>query len=126
MNEHFYKFATINKETYILGDFNINLYLNNEYVFEKCSTTVSNTIPYDVRIYQEFCKFFSLKQFISCSTCISCSSPTIIDHIFASYPDRVSRKRITDIEFLIISFYFVLEKLCKLRQGLINKSVSAH
>ena len=49
MNEHFYKLDTINKETYILGDFNINLYLNNKYVFEKCPTTVFNTIPYDVR-----------------------------------------------------------------------------
>ena len=54
MNEHFYKLETINKETYILSDFNINLYLNNKYVFEKCSTTVSNTIPYDVWKYQEF------------------------------------------------------------------------
>ena len=44
-NEYFYKLDTINKETYILGDFNINLYLNNIYVFEKCSATVSNTIP---------------------------------------------------------------------------------
>ena len=49
MNEHFYKLDIINKETYILGDFNINLYLNNKYVFEKCSITVSNTIPNDVR-----------------------------------------------------------------------------
>ena len=45
MNKNFYKLDTINKETYILGDFNINLYLNNTYVFEKCSTTVLNTIP---------------------------------------------------------------------------------
>ena len=35
MNEHFYKLDTINKETYILGDLNINLYLNNKFVFEK-------------------------------------------------------------------------------------------
>ena len=41
MNEHFYKLNTINKETYILVDFNINLYLNNKYVFEKYSTAVS-------------------------------------------------------------------------------------
>ena len=45
MNEHFYKLDTTNKETYILSDFNINLYLSNKYVFEKCSTTVSKTIP---------------------------------------------------------------------------------
>ena len=50
MNEHFYNLNTINKETYILGDLNINLYLNNMYVFEKCSTTVSDTIPYNTEI----------------------------------------------------------------------------
>ena len=45
MNEYFYKLVTTNKEIYIPGDFNINLYLNNKYVFEKCSATVSNIIP---------------------------------------------------------------------------------
>ena len=58
INEHFHKRDTINKETYILGDCNINLYVNIKYVFEKYSTTVSNTIPYDIRKYQEFCNFF--------------------------------------------------------------------
>ena len=96
MNEHFHKVDTINKETYTLCDFNINMYLNNKNVSEKCLTTVSNTIPYDVRKYQEFCNFFSLKQFISCPTHISCRSSTI-DNILASYPDRVSQKRIIDI-----------------------------
>ena len=90
MNEHFYKLETINKETYILGDFNINLYLNNKYVFEKCSAIVLNTIPYDVRKYQESCNVFNLKQLISCPIHITCSSSTIIDHILASYPDSFS------------------------------------
>ena len=97
MNENFHKLDTINKETYILGDFNINLYLNNKYVFEKCWTIVSNTIPYDVQKYQTFCNVFNLKQLISCPTHITCSSSTIIDHILANYPDRVFQKGIIDI-----------------------------
>ena len=44
INEHFYKLDTINKEAYILRDFNIILHLNSKYVFEKCSTTISNSI----------------------------------------------------------------------------------
>ena len=48
--------------------------------------------PYNVRKY-----LFSLKQLISCPTCITCSSSTIIDNTVASYPDRVSQKGITDI-----------------------------
>ena len=51
MNERFHKLDTISKETYILGDFNINLYLNNKYVFDKCSTPILNIIQYDVRKY---------------------------------------------------------------------------
>ena len=35
INENFYKLDTIYKEIYTLGDFNINLYLNNKYIFEK-------------------------------------------------------------------------------------------
>ena len=68
INENFYKLDTINKETYTLGDFNINLYLNNKYIFEKNSTTVSNTVPYDIRKHQEFCNvfnFFLAKFFLS-------------------------------------------------------------
>ena len=65
---------------------------------KKNSTTVSNTVPYNVRKYQEFCNVFNLKQRFSCPTCITCGSSTIIDHILPSYPDRVSQEEIIDIE----------------------------
>ena len=35
INNHFNKIDTINNEIYILGDFNIKLYLNNSYIFQK-------------------------------------------------------------------------------------------
>ena len=117
MNEHFYKLDTINKETYILGDFNKNLYLNSKYVFEKCSTTVSNTTPHAVRKYKEFCNFFSLRQLISCSTGISCSSSTIIDHTLTSYPDRVSQKGIIDIGISNHQLIFCTRKTLKNKTG---------
>ena len=110
-NEHFYKLDTINKETYILGDFKINLYLNN--VFEKCSTIVLNTTPYDVRKYQEPYNVFNLKQLISCPTRTTCSSSTITDHILASYPDRVSQERIIDIGISDHQLIFCTRKTLK-------------
>ena len=113
MNEYFYKLDTINKETYILGDFNINLCLNNKYVFGKCSIIVSNTIPYDVRKYRRFCNFFSLKQLISSPTRIIYNSSTIIDHILASYPDRVSQKGIIDIGISDHQLIFCTRKTLK-------------
>ena len=35
INTHFSKLDTNNNEIYILGDFNVNLYLNNSYIFQK-------------------------------------------------------------------------------------------
>ena len=35
INTHFSKLDTNSNEIYILGDFNINLYLNNSYIFQK-------------------------------------------------------------------------------------------
>ena len=122
MNEHFHKVDTINKETYTLCDFNINMYLNNKNVSEKCLTTVSNTIPYDVRKYQEFCNFFSLKQFISCPTHISAEVLQLIIFLQAIQIEFLRNGSLT-LDFLIVGLYFVLGKL---GQGHINKSVSAH
>ena len=113
MNEYFYKLDTINKEAFILGYFNINLYLNNQYVFEKCSTMFSNTISYDGRNYQEFCNVFNLKQLVSCPTRITCSSSTIIDHNLASYPNRVSQKGIVDIGISDHQLIFCTRKTLK-------------
>ena len=64
--------------------------------------------PYNVRKY-----LFNLKQLISCSTCITCSSPTIIDNIVASYPDRVSQKGITDIGIFYHQLIFCTRKTLK-------------
>ena len=125
MNEHFYKLDTINKETYILGDLNINLYLNNKNVFDKCSTIVSDTIPYDVRKYQELCNAFNLKQLISRPTCITSSSSTIIDHILASYPDRVSQEGIIDIGISNHQLIFCTRKTLKTKTAS-HKQISFH
>ena len=84
------KIDSISNKTYILGDFNINLYLNN------CSKKITNqlnnkSIPSDVKSYYEFCTFFSLHQLIKLPTRITCNSATLIDHILASYPERVTQ-----------------------------------
>ena len=61
INNHFNKIDTINNEIYILGDFNIKLYLNNSYIFQKNSLLQSQSIPSDIRKYYEFCTMFGLK-----------------------------------------------------------------
>ena len=95
------KIDSISNKIYILGDFNINLSLNDSYIFskkQKNKKEVNNkSIPNDVKTYYEFCTFFSLHQLIKVGTCITCNSTTIIDHILASYPERVTQQGIIDV-----------------------------
>ena len=97
INTHFSKLDTNNNEIYILGDFNINLYLNNSYIFLKNNLLQSQSITSDIKKYYEFCTMFGLKQLIEVPTRVTCSSSTIIDHILASFPNRVSQQGVIDV-----------------------------
>ena len=71
LNEHFAKLDITNKETYILGDFNINLYHNGKYIICKNNTIVSRSVSSDARNYYQFCTMFGLKQIINSTTRIT-------------------------------------------------------
>ena len=49
LNEHFTKLDITNKETYILGDFNTNLYHNSKYIICKNNTLVSKSVSTGAR-----------------------------------------------------------------------------
>ena len=80
------KIRSAENEIYILGDFNINLFVNDSYILEKKNILNSKSIPSDVKSYHGFCTFFGLKQLIKVPTRTTTSSSTIIDHILASSP----------------------------------------
>ena len=80
INTHFSKLDTNNNEIYILGDFNINIYLNNSYIFLKNNLLQSQSITSDIKKYYEFCTMFGLKQLIEVPTRVTCSSSTIITY----------------------------------------------
>ena len=50
-NENLSKVDTNNLETYILGDFNINLWQNGHYVFQKHNLLSCHSVPNDVKHY---------------------------------------------------------------------------
>ena len=56
----------------------------------------SQSIPCDIKKYYEFCTMFGLKQ-LTVPTRVTCSSSTIIDHILASFHDRVSQQGVIDV-----------------------------
>ena len=86
LNESFAKLDTTNEETYILGDFNTNLYHNGKYITYKSNTLISRSVPNDARNYHQFCTIFGLKQIIKSATRITCRNTSLIDHILASIP----------------------------------------
>ena len=94
LNQNMNKIDSISNKIYILSGFNINLSLNDSYIFSKNKNKQnmlnSQSIPSDVKSYYEFCTFFSLHQLIKVPARITYNSITIIDHVLAYYPKRES------------------------------------
>ena len=115
-NTHFNKLDTNNNEIYILGDFNINLYLNNSYIFQKNNLLQSPSIPSDIKKYYEFCAMFGLKQLIEVPARVTCSSSTITDHILASFPNRVSQQGVIDVGLSNRQIIYCTRKISRIKR----------
>ena len=117
LNSNMDKIHSVDNEIYILGDFNINLFLNDSYVLEKNNILNSKSIPNDVKSYHEFCTFFGLKQLIKVPTRTTTSSSTIIDHILASYPERVTQCGVIDISLSDHQLIYCTRKISRIKRG---------
>ena len=81
---------------YILGDFYINLWQNEQCVFQKHNLLPIQSVLNNVKNYFEFYTMFGLKQSIEIPTRITCSSFSIIDHILAIFPGRVTQEKLPE------------------------------
>ena len=97
LNDNTNKIDSVNNKTYILGDFNINLYLSDSYILSKKNILNNKSIASDVKSYHELWTYFGLKQLIIVQTRVKFSSSTIIDHILASFSERITQSRVIDI-----------------------------
>ena len=61
LNEHFAKLNILGKKLYIFGDFNINVYQNQNNTRRKNNAFVS-TVSNDVKNYLQFFTMFGIKQ----------------------------------------------------------------
>ena len=84
------------REIYFLGDFNINLFEFGKYVLDESSSNNKNLDSFTKK-YHEYCTLFGLKQLIKCPTRATCNSSSILDHVLASFPDRVSISGVIDV-----------------------------
>ena len=109
------KVDTNNVENYILGDFDINLW-QNHYVFQKHDLLSCHSVP-NVKNYFDFCTMFGLKQLIESPTRITCSSSSIIDHILASFPDRVTQQGILNVGLSDHQLIYCTRKITRIKRG---------
>ena len=93
------------------------MFLNDCYVLEKNNILNSKSILNDVKSYHEFCTFFGLKQLIKVPTRTTTSSSTIIDHILASYPERVTQCGVIDISLSDHQLIYCTRKISRIKRG---------
>ena len=92
---------------------------------EKKNILNSKSITSDVKSYHEFCIFFGLKQLIKVPTRTTTSSSTIIDHILASYPQRVTQCGVIDISLSDHQLIYCTRKISRIKRGS-HKQIQFH
>ena len=60
---------------------------------------------------------FGLKQFIESPTRITCSSSSIIDHILASFPDRVTQRGILNVRLSDHQLIYCTRKITRIKRS---------
>ena len=88
INANFYKLDSDTKESYILDDFNINMYQNNKYIVRYDNTISSKFLSSDIKNYHQCFTMHDLKQLIKSPTRLTFSTSTLVDHILASFPQE--------------------------------------
>ena len=83
------------REIYFLGNFNIKVFENGKYDFDKSSSNNKNLDSF-TKNSREYCTLFGLKQLIKCPTRAKSNSSSIPDHVLASFPDSVSQDCVID------------------------------
>ena len=85
-----------NQDVYILGDFNINLWHKDKYIFHNNKTLSHQDIQKiapsnasDIIKYQEFCSLHGLKQLISTPTRITENKSSLLDHILTNTHESI-------------------------------------
>ena len=85
-------------EAYFLGDFNINLLLNDKFVLkENQSVTFRNFNSPFVSKYKELCQTFSLKEIIHEPTRVTSTTSSLLDHILTNAGWKISQKGVIDV-----------------------------
>ena len=72
---------------------------------------------HDFKNYHQFCTMHGLKQLIQSPTRVTCSTSTLIDHILASAPSRVSQKVVINVGVSDHQLIFCTRKISRIKTG---------
>ena len=88
-------------EIYLLGDFEIDLLQNRNCILNgKGTAACQGPVHTLTNKYQEFCQILSSKQVITCSTSVTCSTSSLIDHILTNSTEKICQSSIIDCGML--------------------------
>ena len=99
VNENICKLSPESTDVFILGDININVFLNGKNILQDKKTYLDNTLPLETNLkkYRELCLSFSLFQIINSPTRITTNSSSLIDHILTNASDKITQNGVIDI-----------------------------
>ena len=90
------------------------------FIFSKENMLNNKSIPnqfQNVKSYMKFVLAFSLLQLMKVPTRITCNITTIIDHILASYPERVIKQGIIDLGLSDHQLVSCTRKISRIKRG---------
>ena len=112
--ENLPKLSTSYCEIYFLGAFILNLLENRKYVFDKPSSNNKN-LDSVTKKNHEYCTLFGLKRLIKCATRVTSNSSSIVDHVLASFPDRVSQSGVIDVDISDHELIYCTRKTARIK-----------
>ena len=81
-------------EVYFLGDFNVNLLLNDKFILkENQSIGFRNLSSPLVSKYKKLCQTFSSKEIFQKPTCVRSNISSLLDHVLSNAGWKTSQKR---------------------------------
>ena len=110
-------------EVYLLRDFNTNLLQNRKIILKENQLyKLKSFKPALANKYKEFCQTFSLTEIIKEPTRITCSTSPLLDHILANSSEKVSQKRVIDVEILDHWLIYCTRKIKRIKHSIHNQT----
>ena len=114
-------------EVYFLGDFNINLLVNDKFVLKENQSLDFRNINCPLMSkYKELCQTFSLKEVIQEPTRIRSTTSSLLDHILTNAGWKISQIGVIDVELSDHQFIYCTRKILRTKANMHNQIRVGH